>query len=611
MWELYGEDKDQIALTTEFWNDRIHVEDRQRVLTNIGEILSSQALEFRDEFRIVDGSGGIRWIECRATIVRESTGKPERMYGVNLDITEKKLVEQRIRASEMQLKLVTNSIPALVSYVDKTERYQFVNNQYSDWFGKPLEDFIGKRVRDVIGSRAYATIKPQIDEVFAGKEVSFDTWLDYKGAGQRFVHISYVPDISQDGNVVGYYGLVNDLSELKRSEELLRASQERMRLLTESFTDYAIMSMDNEGKIDSWNPGAAEIFGYRESEILGESSEVLYTPEDVASGVLRKSMRDARKIGRASDERWLVRKDGSRFFASGVMVPLYVGRVLSGYAKIASDLTERKRSAEELQRAHDEMEMRVLERTRELAEANAALRTEIAERAAAEEQKIDLLKRLVTTQEDERRRIARDLHDQLGQRLTALRLKIASLRELVVDDEVLQERTNRLQEIGEMLDSEVSFLAWELRPSAVEELGLVDAIGTFAREWSRHYGIPAEFHSTGMASLDLDPDSDTHLYRIAQEALNNIVKHANAKSVNILVERTGDEVILIVEDDGRGFVRAEAKRTKKNSKGLGLTGMQERASLIGGKLEIESVAGAGTTIFARIPLRSNGTNNKK
>jgi signal transduction histidine kinase len=254
------------------------------------------------------------------------------------------------------------------------------------------------------------------------------------------------------------------------------------------------------------------------------------------------------------------------------------------------------------------MEMRVLERTRELAEANAALRAEIAERQVAEEQKIDLLKRLVTTQEDERRRIARDLHDQLGQRLTALRLKIASLREVVGADKELQARTNRLQEIGELLDSEVSFLAWELRPSAIEELGLTDAIGTFAREWSRHYGIQAEFHSTGMARLELDPEADTHLYRIAQEALNNIVKHARAKKVNILLERAEGEVILIVEDDGRGFDRNGIKKPRKGSGGLGLTGMEERASLIGGCIEIESAPGSGTTVFARVPLRSNGDN---
>ena len=291
------------------------------------------------------------------------------------------------------------------------------------------------------------------------------------------------------------------------------------------------------------------------------------------------------------------------------MVPLHVGKTLTGYAKIAADLTERKRNAEALQRAHDEMEMRVLERTRELAETNAALVAEINERQAAEEQKIDLLKKLVTTQEDERRRIARDLHDQLGQRLTALRLKIASLREVVGHDRDLSERATRLQEIAELLDSEVSFLAWELRPSAIEELGLVDAIGTFVREWSRHNGIEADFHATGMAYFELDPEADTHLYRIAQEALNNIVKHAEAAKVNVLVERMGDEVVLIVEDDGKGFDRTE-KRTKKTSKGLGLTGMGERASLIGGVVEIESAPGSGTTIFARVPVLKTKQNKK-
>ena len=110
------------------------------------------------------------------------------------------------------------------------------------------------------------------------------------------------------------------------------------------------------------------------------------------------------------------------------MAPLFLGTSLTGYAKIAVDLTERKRTAEALQRAHDEMEVRVLERTRELAEANAALISEINERKTAERQKVELLQRVVTTQEDERRRIARDIHDQLGQRLTALRLKIASLK---------------------------------------------------------------------------------------------------------------------------------------------------------------------------------------
>jgi PAS domain S-box-containing protein len=566
------------------------------IIRNDGEVASTEYA-----FRMRDGREIIGLLSAERI---EIAGEPCALTVIQ-DITERKQAQERLRASETQLRLVTDAIPALVSYIDKTQRYRFVNRQYSEWFGKRGEELLGARLRDVVGQRAYKVIKPHVEEALAGNEVSFDSWIHYKGAGQRFVHISYVPDIQSDGTVAGLYALVSDLSELKRSEDLLSASQERMRLLTESFTDYAILSTDNEGRVDSWNPGAAAIFGYEEAEIIGRSAEILFTPEDVTKGIPLKEMRNARKHGRASDERWHMRKDGSRFFASGVMVPLYVGRVLSGYAKIAADLTERKRSAEALQRAHDEMEMRVLERTRELAETNAALRAEIAERKAAEDQKIDLLKRLVTTQEDERRRIARDLHDQLGQRLTALRLKIASLREMVGEYPELQERTNRLQEIGELLDSEVSFLAWELRPSPIDELGLTDAIGTFAREWSRHYGIPAEFHSTGMANLDLDPDSDTHLYRIAQEALNNIVKHADANKVNILVERSDGEVILIVEDDGKGFDRSAIKQNRKSGKGLGLTGMEERASLIGGRVEIESAAGSGTTVFARVPLKSS------
>jgi signal transduction histidine kinase len=280
-----------------------------------------------------------------------------------------------------------------------------------------------------------------------------------------------------------------------------------------------------------------------------------------------------------------------------------MGKTLSGYAKITSDLTEKQRYAEALQHSHDLLELRVVERTRELAAANAALVSEINERKTAERQKIEFLQRLVTSQEDQRQRIARDLHDQLGQRLTALRLKIAAMKEVCSHDENLKARAVRLQEVAELLDSEVSFLAWELRPFALDELGLVDAIGTFVREWSKHYEIPAEFHSSGLANVPLDESSDSHLYRIAQEALNNIVKHSRASAVNVLLEKTGDELVLIVEDNGVGMKPSERSNGRKGGKGLGLEGMRERASLIGGSLEIESAPGAGTTVYARIPLR--------
>jgi PAS domain S-box-containing protein len=382
---------------------------------------------------------------------------------------------------------------------------------------------------------------------------------------------------------------------------MLRSTEEKVGLMMETFSDYAIMSLDAKGYIDSWNIGAKLIFGYEESEIIGQPGEILFQPEDIANGVPEGEMRTAREKGRALDERWHLRKDGTRFFASGVMIPLYLGARLTGYAKIASDLTERQRQKEELERAHSELELRVAERTRELAESNRALIEEAKARTDAEAQRIHLLHRLVNSQEMERRRIARDIHDQLGQRLTGLRLKLESLRSIVDPESETGERVKRLQEISEGLDSEVSFLAWELRPTVLDDLGLVDALSTFVKEWSRHTDVTAGFQAIKVSKERFDNEVETHLYRITQEALNNINKHAGAQNVTVMLEKRKKELILIVEDDGTGFDVTKLDRPRKSGRGLGLIGMQERSNLIGGELDIESSEN-GTTIYVRVPV---------
>lgn len=602
MWSFYGEKPSQINPDEKYWSAHLHPNDRERVKAHLSKVVESDDINFHDEFRIVRHDGTIRWMEAKARVTRDEMGKALRVCGVNLDITERKESEERIRLSEYQLRVVTNAVPALISYVDRKERYRFVNHKYIEWFGMRPEEFIGKKVKDIVGSAAYREIKPRIDEALSGAGPTFETVLTYKNAGSRYVHVSLVPDVGIDGSVHGYYELTHDLTDLKRSEDLLRSSEERMGMLMETFTDYAIFSMDTGGIVDTWNRGAELIFGYSHDEAIGMLGDVIFTPEDIDKGAPERERETARKKGRASDERWHVRQDGSKFFASGVMMPLYVGKRLSGYAKIASDLTEKKRRAEELQRAHDELEMRVKDRTKELAESNLALVAEMEEREIAERQRIDLLRRLVSSQELERRRIARDLHDQLGQRLTALRLKIASLKNTPPGSEHFETRVHRLQEIAEKLDSEVSFLAWELRPSALDDLGLTDAIGAFVNEWSKHYEIPADFYAANLGGDRLNREAETHLYRITQEALNNIAKHAKPTQVTVIMERRGDNVILIIEDNGAGFEPSNEKLPSESGKGLGLVGMRERASLVGGGVEIESAPGKGTTIYVTVPF---------
>jgi|CXWL01.1.fsa_nt_gi PAS domain S-box-containing protein len=601
MWSFYGEEQSDINPDEDFWSSHLHINDRERVKLNIHQVISSGDDTFRDEFRIVRKDGTTRWIGAVAKVTRDESGAAIRMSGVNMDITERKQAEERIRLSENQLRLVTGAVPALISYVDKDERYRYVNTKFTEWLGTPTAEIVGRKVRDVVGARIYRVLKPHIDRALSGEEVSFEALLTYSKIGDRNVHASYVPDIGVDGSVHGYYGLTHDLTDLKRSEARLRSSEARIGLLTESFTDYAIFSLNADGKIDTWSKGAENIFGYRQDEVIGQPCDIFFRPEDREDGIPRKVMNTARRRGKASDERWLLRKNGTTFFSGGVTMPLYEGDLVTGYAKIASDLTEKKRIAEELQRSHDRLEQRVSERTAELAKTNLALIEEMAEREVAEKQRIDLLRRLVNSQEMERRRIARDIHDQLGQRLTALRLKVASLKEFAIDNKQFSDRVERLQEIAERLDSEVSFLAWELRPTTLDDLGLVDAVRAFVDEWSRHCEIEADFHSTSLQGDRMSPEMETHLYRITQEALNNIAKYANANHVSVLLEKRDGNVILIVEDDGSGF-DPEAESNSEVSKGLGLIGMRERAALVGGDIEIESAPGRGTAIYVRVPL---------
>jgi signal transduction histidine kinase len=262
------------------------------------------------------------------------------------------------------------------------------------------------------------------------------------------------------------------------------------------------------------------------------------------------------------------------------------------------DITERKEADEMLRRAHEMLEVRVRERTVELARANEQLREEICERQRMERARTELLGRLVLAQEDERRRIARELHDQFGEQLTTLGLKVSMLKEASHGENGLGSQIEALETVVKQLDRDVDHMVWELRPTVLDDLGLQAALANHVQNWSKHFGVSAEMHLAGLASERLPPAIETTLYRIAQESLNNVAKHARARNVDVILERRADHVSLIVEDDGVGF---EADETHSGS-GLGLLGMQERAALVGATLQVESAVGLGTTVLVRMPF---------
>jgi signal transduction histidine kinase len=264
--------------------------------------------------------------------------------------------------------------------------------------------------------------------------------------------------------------------------------------------------------------------------------------------------------------------------------------------------TALKQAEANLERERDQLEVRVRERTAELSEANRALQAEMAQRQRVEEAHREVLRRLVAAEETERGRVSRELHDRLGQDLTALKLGLQILRKRGACVAPLRKSLSKLETLADSLMRDLHRLAWELRPAALDDFGLELALRRYANEWAALSGLAVDFDSQGATAQRLGREVETTLYRVAREALTNVFRHAKAKRVSILLQRRADHVSLIVEDDGRGFDAAAMLRAPASQGKLGLLGMQERAMLAGGSAQIESSPGAGTTVLVRMPL---------
>jgi PAS domain S-box-containing protein len=371
-------------------------------------------------------------------------------------------------------------------------------------------------------------------------------------------------------------------------------------MVIDSIDDFAIFTTDTNGIIQLWNSGAQQLFGWTAHEACGKHARLIFTPEDQAAGGVEAEMRTALERGRAPDERWHIRKDGTRFYASGVLTVLRPKGQTVGFVKIARDLTERKTLEDALRDANDALEVRVHQRTLELAQRNESLASEVRIREAVEAEIKKLFDRLVSIQEVERRRISRDIHDELGQAMTALKLNLDALESTVPSTERFATLLARSHRLARDLDEAIDFLTWELRPVATDQVSLSAALEDLVRSWSRRFDVPAEFVAAG--DYRLPANVQENLYRLAQEALHNVAKHARATRVSVMLVRRDGELVLLVEDDGCGFaVDDTAGQSMKG--GLGLTSMNERAALAGGTLEVESAVGRGTCLSVRITAR--------
>jgi PAS domain S-box-containing protein len=386
--------------------------------------------------------------------------------------------------------------------------------------------------------------------------------------------------------------------ELRRKIGQLAHTNDDLQNLLRA-TDLATLFLDRNLRITRFTTQAQQIFNLiradrgRPLAHITHSLEYEHLSEDAAN-VLANLQSVEREVHSANGCWYLLRLHPYRTTDERV-----VGVVLT-----LLDISTRVQTEAELRRAHDELEQRVQERTEELSMANSLLRVEIAERARLEQERTELLRKLVTTQEDERRRIARELHDQFSQSVTEFSLGLGMLANPALDSEQREQTLARLQQLTAQIDQDMGRLAMDLRPTALDDLGLLPALQNYVERWVEESGIPAEFQATGLTTSRVPSELESVVYRVIQEALTNVLKHAEAQHVSIIVEQRHSQVRVIVEDNGRGF-DPEALQQAPNVQGrLGLLGMRERIALVGGTLSIESAQGAGTTLFVQLPIDS-------
>jgi PAS domain S-box-containing protein len=388
-------------------------------------------------------------------------------------------------------------------------------------------------------------------------------------------------------------------------QQALLESENRFRLMTSSVAEYAIVMLDVEGRVRTWNTGAQRITGYRAEEVVEvRDFSCFYTPDDIRQDKPMRTLQTAASQGRFAEEGWLARSDGSVFWASMVMTPLRDPQgEPRGFCMIVRDLTESKRAAEtlraemqermrvegELQRLNRTLEATVQERTAELSGANADL-------LEAKQRLRDLSSQLIAAQEQERRLIAREL-DGTGQSLAVIRMHLTDVMRAV---DGAAERVPDCIDVADAAIAHIRALVMNLRPTMLDDLGLAEAL-----EWALdRQGKAAGWKTTldtGDVHANLPGEIRTACFRIAQEALDNAARHASASEVGLHLRMHGNDLELTVSDNGTGF-DPEHYRSSGNKKCVGLVTMAERASLVGGSLQIDTAPGRGTRIRASLPV---------
>jgi PAS domain S-box-containing protein len=500
--------------------------------------------------------------KTKAQLLDEVESLRRRVSALEAEGAKYKMLEKTLRESEEKFRIVFESIEDAITVTDLSGKVLDVNRAALRIFGfEDKEEVIGQEGFRFIAEKSREKAMDDMMKLFEEENRGPVEYTFQTADGREFEVESSNALLRDDyGKLIGFVSINRDITDRKVMEEALRVSVERYRSVVESAND-AIISIDSTGNIIFWNPAAEAIFGHSASEMIGRQLE-LVVPERLRAGLRQAlthllSTHNSAAIQKTTELVGL-RKDGSEVPVEH-SIATWQAEGETFYTAIIRDITERKWVEENIQIYIDE---------------------------------------ITRTQEKERERIARELHDETIQNLATLLLDIEALSTHITqlpDDDL-----KHLEQIRERIEATmegVRRFSFELRPGVLDQLGLLPAIGSLVEGMSGRVDTRVEIIGT---ERRLPPEVELALFRIAQEALVNLRKHSSAEKAVVQIEFTRNKVRLDVTDNGRGFTLPERLSDLDSKSNLGILGMRERAYLVGGSFSIHTEVGSGTTVTVEV-----------
>ncbi len=541
----------------------------------------------------------------RWALQRDERGRPTGVLEINSNISAQKQAQAQITYQAHLLAHISDMIGA----TDLQGRITAWNQAAEQALGLKADDVLGKPYNQVLRAGSTGcTLEEALFELLRDGSWRGDAFLYRPDGSELPVEVRIMTLPGGEGEPAGYVAVVSDLTARKQAEQAITEHARRLQLLHD--IDRAILAARSPQEIAATAlQRVREVTGVRRASIMlfdAQAQDMNLLAVDGAAGLqippsthipmewpwLSECRRGQIAIVEdfaALPQTWL---ETDTLLAHGVRssiaFPLTVGQQVIGALTVAR--------AESGPPPQD-----LLAFGRQVADSlavtleNARL---FAQVQTGQQQTQSFSRRLVEALEDERRTLARELHDEAGQALTTLNLGLGQLKRETATHDLLQARIAELQQITSGAMEDLHRLAVNLRPVTLDRYGLLPALEQYVEAFGRRGGLKVEFAVVDLGEERFAPEIETALYRVVQEALTNIARHAQATRVGVVVERRSDTLVVIVEDNGHGFDVDLALDSGR----LGLLGMRERAEMLGGSLAIESSPGAGCSVYATVPL---------